>query len=140
MKTNFLHSKGEKIQGPYVIIQAQHESDGWKRSMTFILDENVYIKNRISELLKYDFDPSLLEEIETFQKNAIKMDDLVRILRNEIAELDKLLIREVWEDGLILKEIIKKVRNIRNNAEYAETVFTKQRLTFNTYMSENIES
>ena len=113
MKTNLLHSKGEKIQGPQYLIQVQHESDGLKRSMIFILDENVYIKNRISDLLKYDFDTALLEEMETFQKNAIKMDDLVRLLRNEIAELDKLLMREVWEDGAILKEIIKKARNIR---------------------------
>ena len=46
--------------------QLQNESDSWKKLLGFMMDENIRLKNRLSELLKDKFDKNLLEEVESF--------------------------------------------------------------------------
>jgi regulator of replication initiation timing len=118
--------------------QLQYESDGWKRLLGFMMEETVHLKNRLSEVLKDKFDNNLLEEAEGFQSNFIKEDELVGLLRNEVAELDKLLLREIFEDGKIAYEIEKKMSRLRNNIIVAENQFGKLKKEFNSYLSENI--
>lgn len=85
--------------------QLQFESNTWKRLLRFMMEENNHLKNRIAEILKDDFDKNLLKEIENFQSNFIKQDELINLLRNDAADLDKLLIPEIFEDGKINSEI-----------------------------------
>jgi len=118
--------------------QLQYESDTWKRLLGFMLDENIHLKNRISEILKNGFKKNLLEELENFQSRFIKEDELIGLLRNDVAELDKLLLKEVYEDGKLIKEIGRKLKTFRNNMLNAERQFTELKLDFNHYLSENI--
>ena len=118
--------------------QFQYESDTLKRLLIFMLDENVHLKDRISEILKNGFDKNLLDEIEIFHNRFIKEDELIGLLRNDVAELDKLLLREVFEDGKILKEIDRKLKKLSNNVKEAEKPFTKLKSEFNSFLSENI--
>lgn len=118
--------------------QLQYESDTWKRLLSFMMDENVHMKNRISEILKNGFNKNLLEEFENFQSSFIKEDERIGLLRNEVAELDKLLVREVFENGKILKEIGRRLMNLRNNILNAERQFGKLKSAFNSYLAENM--
>ena len=118
--------------------QLQYESDTWKRLLGFMMDESIHLKNRLSEVLKDKFDKNLLVEIEGFQNNFIKEDELIGLLRNDVAGLDKLLEREIFEDGKIVNEIDRRLKNLRNNIVYAEKQFSKLKLEFNNYLSENI--
>jgi regulator of replication initiation timing len=118
--------------------QLQYESDSWKRLLGFIMDENIHLKNRLSEVLKDKFDNNLLEEVEGFQSSFIKEDELIGLLRNDVAELDKLLVREIFEDGKIANEIDKKLNRLRNNITIAEKQFGKLKVEFNSYLSENV--
>lgn len=118
--------------------QLLYESDTWKRLLGFMMDENIHLKNRISDILRNGFDKNLLEEMENFQSRFIKEDQLIGLLRHEMAELEKLLAREVFEDGKILKEIDRKLRIFRNNIIAAEVQFGKLKMEFNSYLSANI--
>lgn len=118
--------------------QLQYEVDTWKRLLGFMMEENIHLKNRLSEVLKYNFDNNLLEEVDGFQSRFIKGDELVSLLRNDVAELDKLLVREVFEDGRIVKQVDKKLKTLRNNIKNAEKEFGKLKTEFNSYLSENI--
>ena len=118
--------------------QLQYESDTWKRLLVFMMDENIHLKNRLSEVLKDQFDKNLLVEVEGFQNNFIKEDEMIGLLRNDVAELDKLLVREIFEDGKIINEIDRRLKNLRNNIIIAERQFGKLKLEFNNYLSENI--
>lgn len=118
--------------------QLQNESDSWKKLLDFMMDENIHLKNMLSEVLKNKFDKNLLVEIEGFQNRFIKEDQLVGLLRNDVAGLDKLLEREIFEDGKIVNEIDRRLKNLRNNIVYAEKQFGKLKLEFNNYLSENI--
>ena len=118
--------------------QLQYESDTWRRLLGFMIDENIHLKNRISAILKNGFQKDLLEGVEDFQTRFLKEDDLIILLRNEVAELDKLLEREIFEDGKIIKEIDKRLKKLRNDIITAERQFSKLKLEFNNYLSENI--
>lgn len=116
--------------------QLQHESEGWKRLLCFMLDENIHLKNRLSEILKSNLDKTSLDDVENFHNNFLKEDQIIRLLRNEVAEFDKLLIREESEDGIIKKKINSNLKRLRNNIKTAEKQFGKLRTDFSSYILE----
>jgi predicted nucleic acid-binding Zn-ribbon protein len=118
--------------------QLQYESDTWKRLLAFMMDENVHLKNRLSEVLKNGSDTTLLGEMENFQNNFVREDELIRLLRKDIAEVDKLLVREVFEDGKIIKHLNKKMKTLRSNITQVEKKFGQLKSDFHSYLSENI--
>ncbi len=118
--------------------QLQYESNAWKRVLGFMTEENVHLKNRLSQILKEKFNADLLEEAEVFQSNFVKEDELIGLLRNDIAELDKLLEREMFEGGNTIKEVKRKLQKIRSNMEIAEKQFGTLKSGFNSYFFENI--
>jgi hypothetical protein len=119
--------------------QLKYESDTWKRMLAFMMDENIHLKNRLSEILKDGFDKTSLAEVELFQTEFIKEDEMISYLRNELVEFDKLLVREIFENGKISKHISIKLKNLRHNIKNAEKQFNRVKTTFNNYLSENFE-
>lgn len=118
--------------------QLQYETETWKRLLSFLREENIHLKYRLSEVLKNEFDKSLLEQMECFQNSFIKEDDLIGLLRNGVAELDSLLVWEVFENRKSGKDIHKKLVTLRNNIDTAEKYFARLKLEFISYLSENI--
>jgi len=119
--------------------QLQHESDTWKRELGFMMDENVRLKNRLAEILRTEFDNDLLEDIENFQNRFIREDEVISLLRKDIAKLDKLLVREIFEDGQIIDNVNRMLKEIRRNIGIAESQFGKLKLEFNSYLFENLQ-
>ena len=78
--------------------QLQYERDTLKRLLDFMIDENGHMKNRLSEVLQDKFDKNLLKGIEFFQSTFLKEDELIGLLRNDFAELNKLLVIEIFEN------------------------------------------
>jgi hypothetical protein len=118
--------------------QLQYETDTWKRLLCFMLEENVHLKNRLSEVLKDRFNKNLLDEVETFQSNFIKEDELISFLRNEVAEIDGELVKEIFVDGKLNKGMEKRIHQFRSNLSNAEKRFGKIKMSFNNYLSENM--
>ena len=118
--------------------QLQYEAETWKRMLGFITDENIHLKNRLSEILKENFDNNLLEEVEIFHSHFLKEDERIGLLKNEVIELDKLLVREIFEDGTIIRQVDNKIKRLRRIIKNAEAQFTRLKTNFNNYLSENI--
>ena len=118
--------------------QFQDESDAWKRLLCLLMDENVSLKYRLAEVLKDKFDNNLLDEVENFQSRFIKNDGLIGLLRNDVAEFDKLMVRERFDDGEFKKKVGNQLSKLRNNIEAAEIQFNKLKSEFNSYLSENL--
>ena len=120
------------------INQLQVEVNTWKRLLNFFSDENVCLKNRLSEILKNGFDRKLLEEFENFQTKFIKQDETITFLRNDIAELDKLLLNNKLGIGINEYTIDRKLEHLRKNIANSEGRFFQLQLNFNTYILENM--
>jgi glutaredoxin 2 len=117
--------------------ELQYETDSWKSRLTFMKEENILFKNKISEILSNGFDRNLLEDVEEFQNRFIKADEVIGLLRNDIAEIDKLLIREIFEDGKILKEIELKFKRFRNHLIVAQRQFDTLKKEFNSFLKKD---
>jgi hypothetical protein len=118
--------------------QLVYECNSWKRLLAFMREENIHHKTRLAEILKDTFNKNLLEEAENFQSRFIKEDEIINVLRDDIAELDKLLGKEFFEDGKSAREIERKLKRLRNNMFVAEQQFDKLQEAFNNYLVENI--
>jgi hypothetical protein len=118
--------------------QLKCESDAWKRLLDFMTEENIHLKNRLSEILKDNFDRNLLERIDSFHGDFIKEDQLITLLRNSISELDKLFVKGILEDGKIFSHVNRQVGNVRNNIATVEGQFGKLKTDFHSYLVENL--
>ena len=123
---------------PLILKQLQYETDTWKRLLDFMMEENISLKIRLSEIIKEKIDPDTLEALEDFQSNFIKEDELIGLLRNEVAGLDKLFGTEPFDGGKITRETEKKMDRLRNDIILAERQFGKLNLEFNNFLSINM--
>ena len=119
--------------------QLQTESNSWKRSLAFIVEENVRLKNRLADLLKSKSERLMLESAENYQSRFIKTDELISLLRNEVVEFDKMLSTETGWNEKMLTLFEVKLNRIRGNVLLAENDFGKLKAGFNSYFSENIQ-
>ena len=118
--------------------QVRYEKEFWKRLMGFMTEENICLKNRLSDVLKDPFNYNLLEQLECFQTRFIKADNLMKLLRRELAELENLLATGIPEDNNTFINMRTKLITLRNIVTNAEKEFIKLKLDFNIYLSENI--
>jgi hypothetical protein len=127
-----------EIMPQLIFKQIQYEIDTWKRLLAFMVDENVRLKLRLAEILKEKFNPELLEEAEIFQGRFVKADELIALLRNETSELDKLMVKEVFEDGKLILDTGRKLKKFRNHIITAEKHFGRLKVDFNSYLVERV--
>jgi cell wall assembly regulator SMI1 len=116
----------------------QDESDAWKRMLNFLIEENIYLKNRVAVILKNCFNKDLLETIEDYQTRFLKEDVRISLLRNDLSEYDKLITREIFEDRAIINEVKRWQKKLHNNITNATKQFKKLQLEFNYFLSENM--
>jgi hypothetical protein len=117
--------------------QVKFETDALKRLLDFIAEENVQLKNRISEILKNSFDKSMLNQMELFQNRFIMEDELVSLLRNDAALIERQL-QQMAGDETGIAAINRKLRKLSYNIEAAENQFIKLRSDFNVFLANHI--
>lgn len=120
------------------IKQLQYEISSWKRFLDYLTEENIQMKNRLSEILKDKFDSYLLEEVDGFQTRFIRKDNLVEVLRNEVMELDETPVAEIFKDEKIFKKITAKIKRLHKNISNTEKQFSKLKSDFHKFLSTNI--
>jgi len=123
-----------------IIKQYQHEVETWRRILSFLSEENINIKKRLSEILKgmEKSDNAMLDRIEYFHNRLLKEDEIISFLSKEVADQNRLLTHEVYEDGNILKAVNGKQSKLRSALESAEQEFNKLNFEFNSYLSDII--
>jgi hypothetical protein len=115
--------------------QLQHESDTWKRTLAFMRQENNFLKDRLSQVLGNDLGPGFVERAEYFQNKFISEDETMNMMRQDLHAFDQLLDREIVEDGLLLKEIIKKQKHLKKDMFQMEQQFSLLQADFNSYLT-----
>lgn len=114
--------------------QLQYETATWKRLLSYMMDENIHLKNRLSEILCNDFDKKHLDTIADFQSEFIKEDQLIGLLRHEVAELEKLLTKAGLEDRQLINLAQEKIGNVRLYISNAEKKSGELMTAFNKYI------
>lgn len=120
------------------IRQLQYEIDTWKRLLGFMTDENNHQKNRLSEFLRNHFEGNQLDELENFQEFFLKEDEQIALLKKDVNNLEKILVREIFEDGNIIRMLVSGLKKIRTKMNKTEKQQAKLKNDFRNFLSENI--
>ena len=118
------------------LMQLQCKSNALKQLLGFMMEENVYQKNRLSELLQNSFGKKKLIQVETFQNKFIMQDEFIGLLRNDVAEFDRMLKAEVIEDDQIIADISLKLKQLDEHIKDAEKQFAKLKAAYSNFLHE----
>ena len=110
------------------------ETDRWKKMLNVMRDENNGLKNRLSDILKNDFDKTLLEQLEYFHSRFITEDERIGLIRDDIAGIDKIIWDPFLETDAVEKQVQVRLAILRNNALHAEKQFNEIKSEFSNYM------
>ncbi len=122
--------------GPLTVTELQRESEKLKQRLGSMIDENVSLKYRLSEVLKEKFDKKMLLEVEEYQNYFVREDELIGLLRNDIAVLDKLMSSSQTET-VEMSPIDKKLKKLRSNILSVENQFGMLKAEFVSYLIRN---
>jgi hypothetical protein len=120
----------------YSIKQFWFEFETWRRLLENIQNENVYLKNRLAQIIKEEATNELLDDIEHYHNILLIEDSNIALLRNDVASQENWLRREVFEENATIKEIMKSHKKLRKEIELFEQKFNKLKFEFNTFFSE----
>ncbi|GAB2806611.1 hypothetical protein [Ferruginibacter profundus] len=121
-----------------LLYQFRCEINSFKRSLNFLMEENIFFKDRLSQILKSNVNKKMLEKLEVFQSRFITEDELIGLLRNDVADVETLLHRqELSHDDPDSDEIGKMIRKLSYNTENIEKQFLKLKYEFNSFLLEN---
>ena len=111
------------------------EINAWKRSLDYMADENILMKNRISEILRDEFDKSDLPKLEEYHSLILKEEDFLNLIRHNLADLTAPHLNSTSseegyskEDGFYF--------NLKVQIETALLRFNKLKIGFYSFMSE----
>ncbi len=138
IETNEVRIRKSKGMFELKLKQLQYESETWKRLLSFIQEENVHQKNRLSEILKEEINNNILDDVEAFYNSFLFEDEHIIFLRNEIDKVTKELQKDIFVEGKIKKSLEMKLKELRNNIKDAERRFSQIKIAFNSYLSANI--
>lgn len=119
------------------IDQIYSEITAWRRLLDFFKEENIHLKNRLAYVLKNGIDADLLETLENFQNKFIEHDELAKLIKNDIAELNKLLNSDTSQNNRHL--LNTQLANLRHNIQNLQNKFSKLQSDFSEYLVENVD-
>lgn len=116
--------------------QLQVEQDTWKQLLGYMMEENIHLKNRITEILKYKPNRILLDDVENFQSHFIMEDEMISILRNDLANIEKLFVEAGDGNQKMVEQINDRLQRLRENIMLAEAQFNSLKIEFDKYLSQ----
>lgn len=115
--------------------QFQDLFEAWKHWLNSRMEENVLLKNKITEILKNNYDHNSLEEIEEFQTHFIVEDELIHSLRRDVNELDNFMHSRLAENGKLERSFYTKMENLHKDISNSITSFSLLKAGFNDFQN-----
>jgi hypothetical protein len=107
------------------------ERQAWLRSLDFIQQETIHLKNNLAIIIKNDIDSALLENAEFFQNEFIKKDTVISLLRHDIAKQAKM--PDI--DDKIAEE---KQEKLRHDMEKVEKELSRLKFEYNNCLAKTL--
>ena len=114
--------------------QFLHENVTWERLLDFFVQENSFLKTRLSEVVDRETDKLFIVNAEHFQNEFILKDeyiqDIGQDIRQQQIQLQLLLINKHGPD----LKIAKRQEKLRNEIAFLEKDFPGLKNRFNKYL------
>ncbi len=114
--------------------QMQREIETWLRFIDFLIAENIFLKNRLSEVIQNEVTGDTLEQIENFQNTFITKDTIFALLVKDIKEHGKTLDKEATTGKEISTKLLSVQNKLRDDIGKIEKEYTNLWMTFNKFL------
>lgn len=107
-----------------------------KKVLVGLIEENLNMKNQLSEKLKQGFPEGLLENFELIQNRLLQNDSLFQTLEKECHDLAVLLDRNLSNDRFVNNVLKDMVLWLSERVSLGEESLRKLKKEFDTYFNE----
>jgi hypothetical protein len=114
--------------------QFLHENITWKRLLEFFIQENSFLKTRLSEVVDRETDRLLIAQAEHFQTEFILKDEYVHDIERDIKDQEIYLKSALIQKTAPDYKTCKKQEKLRNEISYLEKEFSHLKTQFNKYL------
>lgn len=111
-----------------------HENITWKRLLDFFIQENSFLKTRLSEMVDRETDKIFIARAEQFQNDFILKDEYILDIGNDIKAHEKNLQLIFSQKRAPDNKDCKKQDKLRNEISYLEREFSHLKTQFNQYL------
>jgi hypothetical protein len=124
---------------PKKLEQFRYEEASWIRTVDYLQQENIMLKNRLAEIMQYKVDENMLEQAEMYQNIFLGKDAILAILRHDIKEVERLLYAQKnGEVDHTETRLFKKQLKLRQDMEKMENEFNRIKRQFNGYLADTL--
>ncbi len=114
--------------------QFLHENITWKRLLDFFIQENSFLKTRLSEVVDRETDQMFIATAEHFQNEFILKDEYIHDIESDIKGHEKNLQMAFTQKRMPDSKTCKKQEKLRNEISYLEKEFSDLKNQFNKYL------
>jgi hypothetical protein len=114
--------------------QFLHENITWKRLLDFFMQENSFLKTRLSEVVDKEDDKLFIANAEHFQNEFILKDEYIHDIERDIKEQEKNLQLAFTQQKVPDFKTCRKQEKLRNEISYLEKEFATLKNQFNKYL------
>lgn len=113
----------------------QGERETWLRTLDYILQENINLKNLLSDVIKNGLDDQLLEQVEYYHNQFLNKDAVIPLLYGDIIVQGKEIENDITNSGALSKATLRKQDKLRMDMDKMEKEFNKLKYDFNEYLA-----
>jgi hypothetical protein len=126
--------KNQLMTGSKKTEQFLHENITWKRLLDFFIQENSFLKTRLSEVVDMETDKLFIAQAEHFQTEFLLKDEYIHDIEHDIKEQEKNLKSTLTQKKAPEYKTCKKQEKLRNEISYLEKEFSHLKTQFNKYL------
>ncbi len=129
-----IENKSQLMSGANKTEQFLHENITWKRLLDFFIQENSFLKTRLSEVVDRTTDHTFIATAEHFQNEFILKDEYIHDIESDIKGQEKNLQLAFSQKRIPDGKLCKKQEKLRNEISYLEKEFSDLKNQFNKYL------
>ena len=114
--------------------QFLHENQTWERALDYFLQENAFLKMRLSQVLDRNTDRSFVALAEHFQTCFVQMDECMKDLRKEILSSQKALKAGDANQATELARMYSRHQKLETDMTYLQKKFAELTTEFNHHV------
>jgi hypothetical protein len=112
--------------------QLRFEIDSWKGRMYVLMNQNTLLKNQLAVTATISTPLVNLDVIETILEKAIQIDETIRLMRNDIADFERILTTISFENATLLAGLNVRFSVFRQNLFTIDNLFETLKSSFDT--------
>lgn len=119
--------------------QYLHENMTWQRTLDFYLQENSFLKTRLSQVLDDSTGDDLVAKAEHFQNSFINNDECIKDLQSDIILVQRSIKESLNGEHTDETKMIQKHKKLYNEMGNFEKNFAVLKNEFNQFLGSIIE-